>query len=71
MPMKLGDYTNRRIPYIVAAALAPVDMRLKTQEDLYIRSVLEAANGNLSVAAKMLGVNRRMLQRRGYGNPAK
>ena len=65
--MRLGEYTDRRIPYIIAAALAPVDLRLKTVERDYIRSVLDAVDGNLSVASKILGVNRRSLQRNGYG----
>lgn len=50
----------------VAKALraAGVDMRIRTLVDHQIGLVMRLVEGNLSVAAQLLGVNRRSLQRR-------
>lgn len=61
--MKLGEYTDLRIPYIVSAALTSVDLNLKRRTDDYILSVMEAFDGNVSLTAKRLGMHRRSLQR--------
>lgn len=52
--------------HAVAAALkaSGVDLTLKTLNDQHIASVLNLVDGNLVVAADLLGVNRRSLQRR-------
>jgi len=64
--MKLGDYTVRRTPHIVAAAYAGVDLSLARVERDHIERVLRAINGNLTAAAKLLRVSRRCLERKGY-----
>ena len=41
----------------------PTEIRLKHVVDQHIKRVLAATDGNLSVAAELLGINRRSLQR--------
>jgi ActR/RegA family two-component response regulator len=69
--MKLGDYTMRRTPHIVAAALANVDLSLKTANRTHIERVIEACHGSLPAAAKLLQVSRRSLERMGYRSSIK
>jgi ActR/RegA family two-component response regulator len=40
------------------------DLRLRTVLDAHIQRVIRACEGNISLAAKLLGVHRRSLQRR-------
>lgn len=64
--MKLGAYTVFRTPHIIAAAYAGVDLSLERVEREHIERVLQAVNGSLPAAAKLLRVSRRSLERRGY-----
>jgi ActR/RegA family two-component response regulator len=40
------------------------DLRLRAVLDAHIQRVIQACDGNISLAAKLLGVHRRSLQRR-------
>jgi DNA-binding NtrC family response regulator len=47
-----------------------LQLTLTELDDRYITRVLEATNGNKARAAKILGINRRTLYRRGFGGAA-
>lgn len=69
--MGFGDYTVRRTPHIITAALANVDLSLKTAERTHIERVIAACHGSLPAAAKLLRISRRSLERMGYRSSIK
>lgn len=64
--MKLGEYTKKRTPYIVAAALDDVDLSVRTAERRHIEKVMGLVGGNITLAARLLRLSRRSLERKGY-----
>lgn len=64
--MKLGEYTAQRTPYIVAAALDNVDLTLAGAQRRHVEYVLKLVDGRVPLAARLLGVSRRLLERWGY-----
>jgi ActR/RegA family two-component response regulator len=53
----------RDLALAIFGATSLADTRLQTAIDRHIARVLDAADGNLSLAAKLLGMHRRSLQR--------
>ena len=66
--MKRDSHPNRRthhrnLALAIFGAMNAGDLRLKRVIDQHIARVLAAADGNLSLAAELLGMHRRSLQR--------
>jgi DNA-binding NtrC family response regulator len=57
-----GEEVGEFLDHALALQLTLTDL-----DDRYITRVLESTNGNKARAAKILGINRRTLYRRGFG----
>jgi transcriptional regulator with PAS, ATPase and Fis domain len=67
LPDDVGiDDSQRNVGEFLDQAVA-LELTLTELDDRYITRVLESTNGNKARAAKILGINRRTLYRRGFG----
>ena len=61
--MRRRRQVNAELALAFLGARSADEVRLTKVVDRHVKHVLDAADGNLSVAAELLGVNRRTMQR--------